>query len=42
MVVVRFESLEQAKACYQSERYQQAKSKREGAAEAQFIVVDGV
>ncbi len=42
VVVVRFESLEQAKACYQSERYQQAKSKREGAAEAQFIVVDGV
>ena len=42
VVVVRFESVEQARACYQSERYQHAKSKREGAAECQFVVVDGV
>ena len=42
VVVVKFESLEQARECYYSERYQQAKSKREGAAEAQFLLVDGV
>ncbi len=42
LVVVRFDSMEQARQCYQSERYQHARSKREGAAEAQFVVVDGV
>lgn len=42
VVVVRFESMEQAKACYQSDGYQFAKSKRQGAAEAQFVVVEGV
>ena len=42
LVVVRFDSMEQARQCYQSERYQQAKLQREGAAEAQFVIVDGV
>ena len=41
VVVVRFDSMEQARQCYHSEKYQHAKSKREGAAEAQFVLVDG-
>lgn len=41
VVVVRFESMEQARQCYHSERYQEAKSKRVGAADAQFVIVDG-
>ena len=42
VVVVEFPSLEQAEACYNSPEYQEAKSYREGAATARFIVVDGV
>ncbi len=42
VVVVEFPSLEQAEACYASPEYQEAKSHREGAATAQFVVVEGV
>lgn len=42
VVVVEFPSLDQAEACYNSAEYQEAKSHREGAANASFIVVDGV
>ena len=42
VVVVEFPSLEQAEACYNSPEYQEAKSHREGAASARFIVVEGV
>jgi len=42
VVVVEFPSVEQAEACYGSPEYQEAKSHREGAATARFIVVDGV
>jgi len=41
VVVVEFPSLEQAEKCYRSPEYAAAKAKREGAAEAQFFVVDG-
>ena len=41
MVVVRFESMEKARAFYHSEQYRAARAKREGAAEAQFVLVDG-
>ncbi len=41
LVVVRFESMEKARAFYHSEQYRAAKAKREGAAEAQFVLVDG-
>lgn len=41
VVVVKFPSMEQAQACYASEQYQAAKAKRDGAATAQFIVLDG-
>ena len=42
IVVIEFESLEQAKAMYQSEEYQAAKKLRAGAATTQFIAVAGV
>ena len=42
VVVVEFPSLEQAEACYNSADYQDAKSYRDGAATARFIVVEGV
>lgn len=42
MVVVEFPDMDSALACYRSERYQAAKAKREGAATAQFVVVEGV
>ena len=41
MVVVRFDSVEKARAFYHSEQYQHAKSRREGAARAQFVLVEG-
>ncbi|MEI9996291.1 MAG: DUF1330 domain-containing protein [Rhizomicrobium sp.] len=41
-VVTEFESLEQAVACYNSVEYQRAKAFRDGAAEAEIIVVEGV
>lgn len=42
MVVVRFDSVEKARAFYHSGQYQHAKSRREGAARAQFVLVEGV
>ena len=41
LVVVRFDSMDEARAFYRSEQYQAAKAAREGAAEAQFVLVDG-
>ncbi|MEM7536085.1 MAG: DUF1330 domain-containing protein [Chloroflexota bacterium] len=42
VVVVEFPSFEQAQAFYHSPEYGEAKLKREGAATAQFIAVQGV
>lgn len=42
MVVVRFPSLEDAAACYESEEYQAAKALQEGAALRHLGVVEGV
>lgn len=42
MVVVEFESLEKAQAFYDSDLYTAAKAERLGAAEGQFIIVDGI
>jgi uncharacterized protein (DUF1330 family) len=42
MVIVEFPSFEQAKVFYDSEIYRDARSYREGAAEMQFVIVDGV
>ena len=41
LVVVRFESMDEARAFYHSEQYRAARAQREGAAEAQFVLVDG-
>ncbi len=41
MVIVRFPSMEQAQACYNSEQYQAAMAKRVGCSTAQFVVLDG-
>ena len=41
LVVVRFDSMERARAFYHSEQYRAARARREGAAEAQFVLVDG-
>ncbi|MDB5996648.1 MAG: hypothetical protein JWP42_3784 [Pseudomonas sp.] len=41
-VVIEFESYEQALACYRSKEYQEAKKHREGAGEAEIIIVEGV
>ncbi|MFL5457853.1 MAG: DUF1330 domain-containing protein [Myxococcales bacterium] len=41
-VVLEFESLEQAKRYYHSAEYQAAKAKREGAAVADIVAVEGV
>ena len=40
-VVIEFESLEQAVACYNSPEYQAARQHRAGAAEAELMVVEG-
>ncbi len=42
IVVLEFDDVEQAKAFYNSPDYQRAKAEREGAADAQFIAVEGV
>lgn len=42
VVVVEFPSLEQAKACYDSPAYLEAREARAGAAEGQFLVVEGI
>jgi uncharacterized protein (DUF1330 family) len=41
-VVIEFESFEAARDYYFSELYQTAKAKREGAAVAEFVLVEGV
>lgn len=41
-VVIEFESLERAVACYNSPEYQRARAHRTGAAEAELMVVEGV
>lgn len=42
MVIVEFPSYARALECYNSEIYQDVKKLREGAGEAQFVVVEGV
>ncbi len=42
VVIVEFPSLEQARVCYDSPEYQEARAARAGAAEAQFLIVEGV
>ncbi len=42
MVIIPFENMEAAQAYYDSPDYQDAKSFREGAAKAQFFLVEGV
>jgi uncharacterized protein (DUF1330 family) len=41
VVIIEFPSMELAQAFFHSPEYQQAKLLREGAAEAQFIAIDG-
>jgi uncharacterized protein (DUF1330 family) len=41
VVIIEYPSFEQAQAFFASPEYQQAKKMREGAANAQFIVVEG-
>ena len=41
-VVVEFESFAQAKACYDSPEYQEAKTYADGASERIFTIVEGV
>jgi uncharacterized protein (DUF1330 family) len=40
-VVIEFDSYEQALACYNSPEYQEALGYRQGAAEAQIVIVEG-
>lgn len=40
-VVIEFASMEQARRYYRSPEYQAAKAKREGACEAEFVLVEG-
>ena len=40
-VVIEFESMEHARRYYHSPEYQAAKAKREGACEAEFVIVEG-
>ena len=40
-MIIRFESVEQAKKMYNSPEYQAAKDKREGAADFNMMVVEG-
>ena len=42
MVVIKFDSVEAAKQMYNSDAYQAAIKVREGAAEASFVVVEGL
>ena len=41
-VVVEFDSFEDAVACYNSPEYQAAKARRQGAGEAEIVIVEGV
>ena len=42
VVIVEFPSMEQAKTFYASPEYREARAAREGAAEGQFLLVDGL
>ncbi len=42
VVIVEFPSLEAARTFYDSPEYREARAAREGAAEAQFFVVEGI
>ena len=42
MVIVEFESMDIARQFYHSELYSAARREREGAAEGQFIIVEGI
>ena len=42
VVIVEFESLEKAEEFYASDQYTTARAERQGAAEGQFIIVEGV
>ena len=41
-VVIEFPSLQAAKACYASPEYQDARSRRDGAATAHVVIVEGL
>lgn len=41
-VVIEFDSFEQALACYRSPEYQAARARRQGAGEAEIVIVEGV
>ena len=41
-VIIEFESMEAALACYDSDEYQAAKRHREGAGDAQIMILEGV
>lgn len=41
-VVIEFPSLQAAKACYHSAEYQAARSRRDGAATAHVVIVEGL
>jgi uncharacterized protein (DUF1330 family) len=41
-VVIEFPSFEDAVACYHSPEYQSARAKRQGAGEADIVIVEGV
>ncbi|KIH83222.1 DUF1330 domain-containing protein [Pseudomonas batumici] len=41
-VVIEFDSYDQALACYRSAEYQEARGHREGAAQAEVIIVEGL
>ena len=42
IVILEFENTEKAKAWYHSDDYQNAKKLREGAANASFVIIEGV
>jgi len=42
MVVVEFENMDKARQFYHSDQYSAARAEREGAAEGQFIIVEGI
>ena len=42
IVILEFPDMDTARRFYNSEQYQAAKAKREGAADGQFFIVDGV
>lgn len=41
-VIIEFESMEQARACYTSEAYQNARDKRKGACEADIALIEAM